>query len=90
MKKMLLGIILLFSLTGIAAEVIVTDKKVDCEAILKTADKELIARSGCCSHHQGVCGCSNGRTTCCDGTTSPSCTCNSIVPIEETVIGTKI
>lgn len=82
MKKMLLGIILLFSLTGIAAEVIVTDKKVDCEAVLKTGDKALIAQRGCCSHHQGVCGCSSGRTTCCDGTTSPSCTCNSIVPID--------
>lgn len=80
---MLLGIILLFSLTGIAAEVIVTDKKVDCEAVLKTGDKALIAQRGCCSHHQGVCGCSSGRTTCCDGTTSPSCTCNSIVPVEE-------
>ena len=30
---------------------------------------------GCCSHHQGVCGCSAGRTQCCDGTQSPSCTC---------------
>ncbi len=30
---------------------------------------------GCCSHHQGVCGCSGGRTQCCDGTQSPSCTC---------------
>jgi hypothetical protein len=30
---------------------------------------------GCCSHHQGVCGCSGGRTQCCDGTASPSCTC---------------
>lgn len=90
MKKLLLGLVLLFSLNGIASEIIVSDEKVDCEAILKMADKELIARSGCCSHHQGVCGCSNGRTTCCDGTTSPSCTCNSIVPIEETVIGTKI
>ena len=34
-----------------------------------------IARRGCCSHHNGVCGCRNGRTTCCDGSTSPSCTC---------------
>ena len=34
-----------------------------------------VARRGCCSHHNGVCGCSGGRTTCCDGTTSPSCAC---------------
>ncbi len=32
-------------------------------------------RSGCCSHHGGVCGCSNGRAQCCDGTLSPTCTC---------------
>jgi hypothetical protein len=33
------------------------------------------ARRGCCSHHQGVCGCEGGRTICCDGVTSPTCTC---------------
>lgn len=33
------------------------------------------ARRGCCSWHGGVCGCQNGRTVCCDGTYSPSCTC---------------
>jgi hypothetical protein len=33
------------------------------------------AKRGCCSHHDGVCGCSGGRVTCCDGVTSPSCTC---------------
>lgn len=38
-------------------------------------DCDPLARRGCCSHHNGVCGCSGGRTTCCDGTTSPSCTC---------------
>jgi len=32
-------------------------------------------RRGCCSWHSGVCRCSGGRVTCCDGTTSPSCTC---------------
>ncbi|HEX5330630.1 hypothetical protein [Sulfuricurvum sp.] len=90
MKKVLLALALLLSLNGIAAEVIINDKtKVDCEAILKIGDKELIAQRGCCSHHQGVCGCSNGRDKCCDGVLSPSCTCNSIVPIEEST-GTKI
>lgn len=76
-------------MTGIAAEVTATDIKVDCEAVLKTGDKALIAQRGCCSHHQGVCGCSSGRTACCDGTTSPNCTCNSIVPVEEAT-GAKI
>ncbi len=34
------------------------------------------ARSGCCSHHGGVAGCSSsGRQICNDGTYSPSCTC---------------
>ena len=32
-------------------------------------------QSGCCSWHGGVCGCSNGRKTCCDGSASPSCGC---------------
>lgn len=89
MKKILLGLALLLSLNGIATEIMVSDKKVDCKAILKTGDKDLIAQRGCCSHHQGVCGCNNGRDKCCDETLSPSCTCNSIVPIEEPV-GTKI
>ena len=36
-----------------------------------------VERSGCCSHHGGVCGCNSyiGRLRCCDGTTSPSCGC---------------
>ncbi|PAF41378.1 hypothetical protein [Helicobacter sp. 11S02596-1] len=38
----------------------------------KTCDTE---RRGCCSWHGGVCGCSNGRAVCCDGTASPSCGC---------------
>ena len=32
-------------------------------------------RSGCCSRHGEVCGCSGGRTKCCDGTLSPTCQC---------------
>lgn len=34
-----------------------------------------LAQRGCCSHHQGVCGCSGGHTQCCDGSQSPTCTC---------------
>jgi len=30
---------------------------------------------GCCSWHDGVCGCEGGRKVCCDGTLSPSCRC---------------
>ena len=39
------------------------------------ATAEEAMQSGCCSWHNGVCGCYNGRKTCCDGTTSPSCGC---------------
>lgn len=37
--------------------------------------ERFIAKRGCCSKHQGVCGCRNGRVLCCDGTLSPTCTC---------------
>lgn len=41
-----------------------------------TPEKGLeIAGRGCCSWHQGVCGCSGGRALCCDGSASPSCGC---------------
>lgn len=42
----------------------------------------ISARSGCCSWHSGVCGCDSsvGRQVCCDGTYSPSCTCNYSPP----------
>lgn len=33
-------------------------------------------RSGCCSHHGGVCGCDGGRARCCDGALSPTCGCD--------------
>lgn len=39
------------------------------------AAAEEAERSGCCSWHSGVCGCSGGRVVCCDGVLSPSCTC---------------
>ena len=38
--------------------------------------EQKIARSGCCSWHGGVCDCIGGRVVCCDGTFSPTCTCN--------------
>jgi hypothetical protein len=39
-----------------------------------------VAQQGCCYRHEGVCGCSFGRITCCDGTTSPSCMCEKDNP----------
>jgi hypothetical protein len=41
-----------------------------------TDDREPDARSGCCSHHKGVCGCENDRAKCCDGQLSPTCGCD--------------
>jgi Bacterial Ig domain len=35
-----------------------------------------IARRGCCSHHQGACGCKGHTIMCCDGSASPTCTCH--------------
>ena len=38
--------------------------------------RTAFAHQVCCSWHSGVCGCSNGRALCCDGSASPSCGCN--------------
>lgn len=43
--------------------------------IAQNATADELRRSGCCSWHDGVCGCSNGRVQCCDGSLSPSCRC---------------
>lgn len=44
-----------------------------CNTAMIEGDAE---RRGCCSHHNGVCGCStNGKAMCCDGAESPSCGC---------------
>ena len=41
---------------------------------------KVSATRGCCSHHDGVSGCSSsGRLVCNDGTLSPSCTCTPTV-----------
>lgn len=32
-------------------------------------------KRGCCSHHHGVCGCSDNVVICCDKSPSPTCTC---------------
>mgnify|MGYP001642970933 FL=1 len=45
-------------------------------SIVDTYNHRMIyLRRGCCSHHNGVCGCVNGRTKCCDGSFSPTCGC---------------
>jgi hypothetical protein len=44
---------------------------------LLVASSTQLAKSGCCSHHGGVCGCNSKahRQICCDGALSPSCGC---------------
>lgn len=41
-----------------------------------------ISQSDCCKGHKGVCGCRAGKIVCCDGTTSPNCTCHADSGIE--------
>ena len=48
-----------------------------------SSEKITVARQGCCSWHDGVCGCSYGRVVCCDGSYSPSCTCNHDDMVDE-------
>jgi len=50
-----------------------------CDPLESSAEStEQYAQQGCCSWHNGVCGCSGARVQCCDGTLSPSCKCNSV------------
>lgn len=47
-----------------------------CDPGSVVSGKTKVAGQGCCSSHNGECGCNyEGRTTCCDGTVSPSCKC---------------
>ena len=47
-----------------------------CQQMRKeNATSEQLAQRGCCSWHQGICGCAGGRIVCCDNTLSPSCRC---------------
>ena len=46
--------------------------------IAAIVDPTVAAKSGCCSHHGGVCGCAGSRQKCCDGSLSPSCMCGEI------------
>jgi len=81
MKKIVISLLVLSSLafsdSAIQQTLKVQEQKQEiCKKELKAQDVE---RSGCCSSHGGVSGCSGGRVVCNDGTYSPSCTCNSII-----------
>lgn len=45
------------------------------EPIHRAACYLQIAQRGCCSWHQGICGCTSPYVVCCDGTYSPTCRC---------------
>ncbi len=83
MKKLFLIILVLISFgclsgSSYAESTIVLkphESSNSCMSINQSTTKQ--ATQGCCSHHQGVCGCSGGRAVCCDGQYSPSCGCNS-------------
>lgn len=71
---------LFFALSASATEPTPTATEAEAAACaeleLSGATSEQLAQQGCCSYHDGVCGCGvNGRVRCCDGTQSPSCRC---------------
>ena len=73
-KGMLAAVVLFATLLGSSAIAAPTALASVCDpaTITNSLDKR-----GCCSHHNGVCGCntSTGMQRCCDGTDSPSCRC---------------
>lgn len=53
-----------------------SDEAAGCQRLRETdADEATLAQRGCCSWHDGVCGCGGSRLRCCDGTLSPTCGC---------------
>lgn len=86
MKKMFLVLALCLSLFA-ANDKLDNDKKVSeqCSEQKILISENVVNRSGCCSHHGGVDGCSGGRVVCNDGSLSPSCTCLGGMPIDSTI-----
>jgi hypothetical protein len=48
-----------------------------------------VEQRGCCSHHGGVAGCSNGRIVCNDGSYSPTCTCKGDAGLDSACANTE-
>jgi hypothetical protein len=67
MKKLLITI--LFAIASISCSETCN------ETINSVKDVQELFQQGCCSYHNGVCGCEFGRVKCCDGSYSPSCRC---------------
>lgn len=74
MSKMFGVLVLLGVLAGCAGDGSDVSR---CDALKASgATKMELAQQGCCSWHGGVCGCSYGSVQCCDGSASPSCSCD--------------
>lgn len=43
--------------------------------------REFLSGQGCCSWHGGECGCQGGRVVYCDGSYSPTCTCDKDIQV---------
>jgi hypothetical protein len=72
MKNLLIVLLSMLSLSSLAEET-------SCKQLQSTSPitSEQLAQRGCCSWHDGVCGCSGGVIQCCDGSSSPSCRCHA-------------
>ena len=71
MKKLLFVLLMITPLLSVAGQPVCEQTKIN------TSVEEQVAKSGCCSHHGGVCGCSGGNDLCCDGAPSPTCGCHA-------------
>ena len=79
--KILIILLSLVAFNVHAEQEIIPPSAEQCEALKEQGLSGVqLAKSGCCSWHQGVCGCQNGRVVCCDQSFSPSCTCNKEQP----------
>ena len=63
------------AVVGSVVAVVVACLSATSEAATGPASGDQVETRGCCSHHQGVCGCSGHTEMCCDNTASPTCGC---------------
>ena len=76
MKTVITTLIVLSLLLAATFLIAPSKEKVIMTAALNIPAATTVEKRGCCSWHGGVCGCENGRVLCCDGTLSPTCTCD--------------
>jgi hypothetical protein len=72
MKNLIFAILIMLTFSAFAEEA-------SCKQLQSNSNitSEQLAQRGCCSWHDGVCGCSGGVVQCCDGSSSPSCRCHA-------------